>query len=321
MNSNSWWPLALSEAITSQKPTAISCGTEDIVLFRNMNGEAQALEDRCPHRRVPLSLGVVKPTGLQCAYHGWTFDGATGACNAIPNLHADEPVPPRYAARCFRIREGNGFVHVWLGESAPDANLPTADYRPAGRETTGSAIVNMVHDEYLSVMLDGPDCLMSFDGVKMTDFFLGDPRFENGWLVLDRGAVWKKQIQPPQFVVDYPLIVRTSVPVAGGTVRIELLTAEERQLVTVVLGSAAHRRGTTSICWRGFLHKEHIGVTPLRWRAARAAGRAPFTVSSEISGAVVASLLVAPSRDLAAARKRRINQIPVAVIMPQPAAR
>ena len=67
-------------------------------------GLALALEDRCPHRRVPLSLGEVKDGRLQCGYHGWTFDGASGACTAIPHLTADERVPARYGARACAAR-------------------------------------------------------------------------------------------------------------------------------------------------------------------------------------------------------------------------
>ncbi|MDB5868722.1 MAG: rieske [2Fe-2S] domain protein, partial [Polaromonas sp.] len=75
--STSWWACALSGSVNDKKPLAVVCNGEALVLFRNAAGEAFALEDRCPHRRVPLSLGTVKPGGLQCGYHGWTFDGAS----------------------------------------------------------------------------------------------------------------------------------------------------------------------------------------------------------------------------------------------------
>ncbi|CAN5338287.1 hypothetical protein BH10PSE16_BH10PSE16_11730 [soil metagenome] len=89
-------------------------------------------------------------------------------------------------------------MHVGLGEGRPSAG-----YQPQGKEFSGAATVNMAHGEYLAAMLDGPECLLAFDGVRMTDFFLGDPRREGERLVLDRGAVWKKQVLPSNFVVDY----------------------------------------------------------------------------------------------------------------------
>ncbi|WP_297844116.1 Rieske 2Fe-2S domain-containing protein [Pseudomonas sp.] len=313
MTTNAWWASALSESVNSEKPLAVAFGGEELVLFRNAEGQAFALEDRCPHRRVPLSLGIVVKSGLQCGYHGWTFDGASGSCTQIPNLHATEKVPQRYGARAFPVAEANGFVHVWLGEGDPCGELPSADYCPKGREYTGSTIVNMTHDQYLAAMLDGPECLLDFQSVRMTDFFLGDPRPENGRLVLDRGAVWTTQILPSNFVIDYPLIVRTAVPLTGGGIRVDLLSEEEVQLSTLFIASGANRRGTTSLCWRGFMHNNRIAKAPLRWRAARAVNRLPFTVRSQIDGAAIAALLVAPSRDLAALRDQVLIPVRAAV--------
>ena len=73
-----WWPLAWSAELTS-RPVAVVRGDSAIVLYRGVGGAALALEDRCPHRRAPLSLGRVTESGmLQCGYHGWTFDGGSG---------------------------------------------------------------------------------------------------------------------------------------------------------------------------------------------------------------------------------------------------
>jgi nitrite reductase/ring-hydroxylating ferredoxin subunit len=308
-----WWAMALCEAVNDQVPLAVAFAGEELVLFRNAAGQAFALEDRCPHRRVPLALGRVVESGLQCGYHGWTFDGASGGCTQIPNLHTDERVPARYAARAFAVSEANGFVHVWLGEGAPQGQLPSSDYQPGGREFTGSTIVNMSHDQYLDAMLDGPECLLGFAHVRLTDFFLGDLRSEQGRVVLERGAVWTTQILPSQFVVDYPLIVRTAVPLNGGTVRVDLLSEDELPLVTLMIATGANRRGTTSLCWRGFVH-EHVHLrAPLRWRLARLRKQAPFQVNSRIDGTAVAALLQTSSRELRELRQPPL--IPVSAVV------
>jgi len=313
MSSSTWWASALSEAVNGERPLPVVYDGEELVLFRNTKGQALALEDRCPHRRVPLALGCVVGDAVQCGYHGWIFDGTTGACTAIPNLHADERVPPRYAARAYPVAEQNGFVHVWLGDGEPSDSLPAASYQPRGREFTGSAVVSLQHDEYLAVMLDGPECLIDFEGVKITDFFLGDPIRRESHLVLDRGAVWTTQLLPANFVVDYPLILRTSVPLVGGDIRVDLLTAEEKPICSVFVASGANRRRTTSLCWRGFMHDHDVEGAPLRWRAMRAARRPPITVFSEIDGAQIAALLVAPSRDLTVLRQQSLIPATAAV--------
>lgn len=49
------------------------------------NSLVTAVVDQCPHRAALLSEGRVTEAGwLQCAYHGWTFNGTTGACVDIP---------------------------------------------------------------------------------------------------------------------------------------------------------------------------------------------------------------------------------------------
>ena len=74
-----WWALARSEEVTPAKPINVDLAGQPIVLWRDHEGHVRALEDRCPHRRAPLSLGCVLGNGMmQCGYHGWTFDGATG---------------------------------------------------------------------------------------------------------------------------------------------------------------------------------------------------------------------------------------------------
>ncbi|MEB5510942.1 Rieske 2Fe-2S domain-containing protein, partial [Burkholderia pseudomallei] len=106
-----WLPLALSEQVSGKAPLAVMCMGQAIVLFRDAAGAVRAMEDRCAHRRAPLSLGRVTPEGrLQCGYHGWTYDGASGTCVAIPNLSPHERVPAHYAARAYETLERDGYV-------------------------------------------------------------------------------------------------------------------------------------------------------------------------------------------------------------------
>ncbi|MEO8645083.1 MAG: (2Fe-2S)-binding protein, partial [Pseudomonas sp.] len=131
--------------------------------------------------------------------------------------------------------------------------------------------------------------------------------------VLERGAVWSTQFLPSQFVVDYPLIVRTAVPLSGGSIRVDLLNEEELPLITLVIATGANRRGTTSLCWRGFVHEQVPARAPLRWRFARARKQAPFQVKNLIDGVAVAALLQAPSRDLRALRQPHL--IPASAVV------
>lgn len=77
-----------------------------------------ALEDRCPHRNVPLSQGNVVDGNLECVYHGWQF-AADGQCVKIPGLCDHTDVGARRVSS-FPVREAQGFVWLWPSVKAPD---------------------------------------------------------------------------------------------------------------------------------------------------------------------------------------------------------
>jgi phenylpropionate dioxygenase-like ring-hydroxylating dioxygenase large terminal subunit len=119
-----WWYVACESRELRDAPLARTVIGVPLVLFRDASGQAAALLDRCPHRNVPLSLGRVVDAGrLECAYHGWQFDGA-GACRVVPGLLADGDGAERGTRRApaFVVREQSGVVWVW----------PTPDEAPTG---------------------------------------------------------------------------------------------------------------------------------------------------------------------------------------------
>lgn len=65
--------------------TLVEAGGTEIAVFV-VDGEAHALANACPHEGNPLLEGEILGDTLTCAYHGWRFDLATGAC-----LFGDEP--------------------------------------------------------------------------------------------------------------------------------------------------------------------------------------------------------------------------------------
>jgi phenylpropionate dioxygenase-like ring-hydroxylating dioxygenase large terminal subunit len=110
---NAWYVAAWDTEVTNA-PLARTLLGEPVVLFRTQNGRTAALEDRCCHRHVPLSLGSVIEDELQCGYHGLRFD-ATGACVAVPG---QTKVPPGAKVRSFPVVERHGWIWIWMGDPA-----------------------------------------------------------------------------------------------------------------------------------------------------------------------------------------------------------
>ena len=79
---NTWYIAAWNREL-GDKPMAVRVLGEDIVLYRKSDGSAVALEDACPHRKLPLSMGRIKGDAIECGYHGLTFDGG-GTCIEAP---------------------------------------------------------------------------------------------------------------------------------------------------------------------------------------------------------------------------------------------
>jgi phenylpropionate dioxygenase-like ring-hydroxylating dioxygenase large terminal subunit len=124
LDPNFWYPCARSRDVKRGKTLAVTFAGTEIVLVRPRSGALYALQDRCAHRQVPLSMGVVDGEQLQCGYHCWAYD-RTGACVSVPYLDRGRTLPngvPSYACR-----EAYGFVFVFPGDQAFAELTPLPD--------------------------------------------------------------------------------------------------------------------------------------------------------------------------------------------------
>lgn len=116
------WYVAAWDHEVADGPLARTLLGEPVVLFRTPDGTAVALEDRCCHRGLPLSMGTPAGDGLQCGYHGLTFD-RTGACVAVPG---QSQVPPGARVKAYPLVERWRWLWIWMGdpERADPALIP-----------------------------------------------------------------------------------------------------------------------------------------------------------------------------------------------------
>ena len=110
-----WFPVALSSSLRREKTLAVAFAGAPIVLVRTRKGHVFALEDRCAHRQMPLSMGVVVGERLRCSYHSWVYDRG-GRCAAVPYLPEGEGLPS--GVRAYPCREAYGLVYVFPGDPA-----------------------------------------------------------------------------------------------------------------------------------------------------------------------------------------------------------
>jgi len=119
------WYVAATAAEIGRTPFARRICNQPMVMFRRQDGSAVVLEDRCAHRKVPLSKGEVIGDEIQCGYHGFRFDGS-GACTLISTKDA---MPRGFGVRSYAAVERHTLVFVWLGDPAAADPALIPDFR------------------------------------------------------------------------------------------------------------------------------------------------------------------------------------------------
>ncbi|WP_171118218.1 aromatic ring-hydroxylating dioxygenase subunit alpha [Ruegeria sp. HKCCA5463] len=136
---NSWYVAGRSEDF-GRSLSAVRMLGDDIVIYRDTAGKAIALEDACPHRKLPLSRGTIEGDHVVCGYHGLTF-GCGGECVSAPT-QLDNP-PRRAAVHAYPAEDRWGFLWLWMGDpdkaSTDDIiDIPNFDNPSWGKTRTGA---------------------------------------------------------------------------------------------------------------------------------------------------------------------------------------
>jgi vanillate O-demethylase monooxygenase subunit len=110
---NVWYVCAQPEEV-NRTPLARTICNERIVFWRTEAGTPVAFEDRCCHRRMPLSKAVCVGDRLRCYYHGLEFE-PDGRCSNVPG---QSTVPPGSAVRAYPVTERYKWMWIWMGDPA-----------------------------------------------------------------------------------------------------------------------------------------------------------------------------------------------------------
>jgi nitrite reductase/ring-hydroxylating ferredoxin subunit len=277
-----WWAVARSEEVTGAKPLSADIGEQPIVLWRDKQGVARALEDRCPHRRAPLSLGRIRDNGwLQCGYHGWTYDGETGRLKEIPNLKDKQKFPPLYKAMAFAVHECDGFVRVCLDSTAS----PTAAIQSAPMPLSGTVHVALTHEQYIAALFDDPSLLIGIRGVEFTPYLMSELHVENGRLTMERSCQWRGLHWPAPFSPEFPATLLLSTDPVTGETLLTLRDAGLNEHLRAALAPVPAARGVTAVRWRADPCKGRSAFSGLIPHVGD-----PLTVRSSIDAAALRAL-------------------------------
>ena len=117
---NIWYVAAWADEIGPDTLLGRQILGERIVMFRDENGVAAAIGDRCPHRFAPLHLGRHVGNAVQCGYHGLEF-GTNGRC--IRNPHGNGATPSAASVPSYPLAHKHELLWIWMGDEAADETL------------------------------------------------------------------------------------------------------------------------------------------------------------------------------------------------------
>ncbi|HWT35117.1 MAG TPA: Rieske 2Fe-2S domain-containing protein, partial [Paraburkholderia sp.] len=152
---NAWYVAAWDAEVTRALMSVTILG-EPVVLYRREDGAPVALEDACPHRKLPLSMGRLIGDHVECGYHGLTFD-CEGACVRAPG---SPRIPPGAKVRSYPLAERYGLLWIWMGhaEEADPSTIVQIDEwgDPAWGVNRGDAMTVACHYLYVTDNLLDP---------------------------------------------------------------------------------------------------------------------------------------------------------------------
>jgi phenylpropionate dioxygenase-like ring-hydroxylating dioxygenase large terminal subunit len=118
---NAWYVAGLSREFPAQQLQGQIIAERPMVMWRTAAGNVVAFDERCCHKRMPLSQGRLIEGGLiECAYHGLCYD-ASGRCVRVPS-HPDGHIPQQARLRPFPVIEQDGLVWTWPGDPSKAAS-------------------------------------------------------------------------------------------------------------------------------------------------------------------------------------------------------
>ncbi len=104
MTDHVWTDIGALDQIPRRGSRVVRLAEGCVAVFRTVDDQAFALEDRCPHKGGPLSQGIVHGKSVTCPLHNWVMSLETGEA-----LGADEG---RAAAFPLKVEAGRVLIDL-----------------------------------------------------------------------------------------------------------------------------------------------------------------------------------------------------------------
>ncbi len=116
LDPNHWYAVAYAADVPADAVFETRFLGRSIAVFRGSDRMLGAIENRCAHRRIKLSLGQVKDCTLVCGYHGWAYDVSGRLVSVAHETFGRSIADIRVAS--FPVRERYGLIWIFPGDRA-----------------------------------------------------------------------------------------------------------------------------------------------------------------------------------------------------------
>jgi phenylpropionate dioxygenase-like ring-hydroxylating dioxygenase large terminal subunit len=193
-----WQPAALAEELQGKRPVvAVKLLGEELVLFRDGDGELGLIGRACPHRGADLCYGRLEDNGLRCPFHGWHFN-REGQCVEQPGEPEGSKSHEQIKNRSYPVVEKNGIVFAYMGPGEPP-QFPNFDcFRAPSSHVF--AFKGLWHCNWLQAMEVGIDPAHA----SFLHRFLQDEDPDEGYGQQFRDKAANTEIPMTKLLRDYP---------------------------------------------------------------------------------------------------------------------
>ncbi|WP_062731604.1 aromatic ring-hydroxylating dioxygenase subunit alpha [Sphingobium abikonense] len=237
---DAWYVAGWDAEIDSAPMARTICGVP-MMFYRRLDRSVVAMRDACPHRLLPLSMGIREGDSIRCKYHGLKL-GADGVAEEMPLK--SEAVNRRVCAETFVVAERHRFVWVWIGDKskADEALIPdlwpcSADgwvfdggYYPVACDyrLMIDNLMDLTHETYVHASSIGQHEILEAPLHCRTD---GDSVYLERWMPdIDAPPFWRGALKKPgqvdrwqvcQFVLPSAVMIDVGVAPVGAGATIE----------------------------------------------------------------------------------------------------
>ena len=115
---------------------------ENLVMFRDSDGNVGCFPESCPHRGASLYFGRSEEGGLRCIYHGWKYD-VNGNCLEMPSEPETSNYRDKVHIRNYPCNDVNHMIWVYMGSRETPPPFPAFDVNLIPEENAFPPVIMM----------------------------------------------------------------------------------------------------------------------------------------------------------------------------------